>query len=99
MDGITLASLLSAVGAGIAGTIVTLLVDVWKVVFEKVAPKLAAIDGVFLTGVFSLILYVLAGVSIGVDTLEEGFTVFLSWLFCAAAAVGVHKAVVKQITG
>lgn len=98
-DGTTLASLLTAVGAGTAGVIVTLLVDLWKVGWAKVAPKVAEIDGVFLTIVFSFVLYVLAGASIGVSTLEGFFQVFLSWLFCAASAVGVHKTVVKQITG
>lgn len=102
-DNLTLADLLTAAGAGIAGTIVTLLVDVWKAVFEKAAPKLSDIDGVFLTAVFALILYVLVGIEVAGTTtstvLALAFSVFLAWLFCTAAAIGVHKVVVKPITG
>lgn len=100
-DGVVLADLLTAAGAGIAATIVTLLVDLWKVVWAKTVPALANIDGVFLSAVFALVLYVFVGADAasGGLTLAVGFSVFLAWLTCTAAAVGVHKAVIKPMVG
>lgn len=95
MDNITFEALLSAVGAGIAATIVTLTVDLFKTAFQKFGGQ--DWDGMMLAFIFSAVLYVLAGVATGTDTLNEGLAVFLSWLTCAAAAVGVHKAIVNPI--
>lgn len=83
---LTLASLLTAAGALIAATIVTLLVDVLKRPFPS-------LDGMIATFVASLVLYVLVFIDANVWTVGEGFICFLAWLACAAAALGVHKAV------
>lgn len=88
---ITLASLLTAAGALIAATIVTLLVDVLKVPFPN-------LNGLIATFVASLILYVIVFFDSGILTLGELFLVFLSWLACAAAAFGLHKSVLAGVS-
>ena len=40
-----------------------------------------------------LVLYVLAGLSTGAGDLEAWFAVFVAWLTCATAAVGVYSTV------
>lgn len=91
MDNITLASLLTAAGAGIAGGIVTLFVDVLKVPFPN-------INGLITTFIASLVLYVAVFIDSGVLTLGFAFIVFLSWLTCAAAAFGLHKSILAPVS-
>lgn len=97
MDGVTFAALLTAAGAGIAATIVTLTVDLIKTAFTRFGGQ--DWDGMVMAFGISAVLYVLAAVATnaingGLDAL---LGVFLAWLTCATAAVGIHKAVVKPI--
>jgi predicted membrane protein len=92
---VTFADLLTAAGAGIAATIVTLAVDVIKAGLAKT--PIGSWDGVMMAFVLSAVLYVLAGIATSVSTLDAGLAVFIAWLTCASAAVGVHKVVVNPI--
>lgn len=91
MDGVTLASLLTAAGALIAATIVTVFIDVLKRPFPNV-------DGMIATFIASALLYTLVFLNTPQPwTLEGAFAAFLAWLACAAAALGVHKAVLSPL--
>lgn len=96
MPEITFASLLTAAGAGIAAGFVTGTVSVIKTALADTAigPRL---DGMLMAFGLSAVLYILAGIATSVSTLDAGLAVFLAWLTCATAAVGVHKAVVKPV--
>lgn len=92
-EGITFAALLTAAGAGIAAGIVTGTVSLAKTAI----PAIAEWNGAGLSFIGSGVLYVLAGVATGVATLDAGLGVFLAWLTCATAAVGIHKVAVKPV--
>lgn len=96
MPEITFASLLTAAGAGIAAGLVTGLVSLIKTALSNtpIGPRL---DGMLMAFGLSAVLYLLAGIATSVSTLDAGLGVFLAWLTCATAAVGVHKAVVKPV--
>ncbi len=85
---ITFAVLLTAAGAGVAAAIITSLVELVK----RVAPAVAArLSGGALAFIFSAVLFILAGIAVGADSLDEGLVVFLAWLACATSAVGIHS--------
>jgi hypothetical protein len=92
---VTFAVLLTAAGAGIAAGIVTGVVSLIKTAFANTV--IGTWDGMIMAFVISAALYVLAGVATGVSTLDAGLGVFLAWLTCSTAAVGIHKVVVKPI--
>jgi hypothetical protein len=87
-DNLTFAILLTAAGAGVAATIITGLVALILRTFPAVA---ARVTGASLAFIASAVLFLLAGIAVGVDTLDEGLVVFVAWLTCATAAVGVHQ--------
>lgn len=91
IEDITLATLLTAAGAGIGAGIVTLFVDVLKVPFPR-------INGIIATFVAALILYVVVFLDANVWTLGAGFVIFLAWLFCSAAAFGLHKTLLASVS-
>ena len=93
MDGITFAALLTAAGAGIAAGIVTGFVDLVKASI----PPLKDINGAGMAFGVSAVLYVLAGIATNVGSLDAGLEVFIAWLTCATAAVGLHKVVIKPM--
>lgn len=93
MPDITFAALLTAAGAGIAAGIVTGVVSLIQVGI----PQTASWHGATMAFVLSAVLYVLAGIATSVGTLDAGLGVFLAWLTCATAAVGIHKTVVNPI--
>lgn len=95
MPEITFASLLTAAGAGIAAGLVTGLVSLVKTALANT--PIGKWDGMVMAFILSAALYVLAGIATGVSSLDAGLAVFLAWLTCATAAVGVHKAVVNPI--
>ena len=86
---ITFASLLTAAGAGIAAGIITALTELLKGVF---AGPLTGRAHMVAFGL-SALLYVVAGFATSVDTLDEGLVVFLAWLTCATASVGVYATI------
>lgn len=92
---VTFADLLTAAGAGIAAVVVTTTVSVVKTALEHT--PVGTWDGVAMAFVLSALLYLLAGIATSVRTLDAGLTVFLAWLTCASAAVGVHKVAVGPI--
>jgi hypothetical protein len=89
-DGITFAVLLTAAGAGIAAGIITALVQLTKSALPTIAERFT---GAFLAFVYSLALFVFAGIAVGVDSLDEALVVFLAWLTCATSAVGIYSSV------
>lgn len=93
VDGLTFAALLTAAGAGIAAGIVTGVVSLVKTSL----PFTADWHGAAMAFAGSAVLYALAGVATGVATLDAGLGVFLAWLTCSTAAVGLHKVAVKPI--
>jgi hypothetical protein len=88
---ITFADLLTAAGTGVAAAIITALISVLRTSI----PAVANIHGALLAFVLSAILYVLAAIATSAFTLDTGLAVFLAWLTCATAAVGVHETITK----
>jgi hypothetical protein len=95
MTDITFAALLTAAGAGIAAGIVTSAVSL----IQNGIPFTARWNGATLAFIGSGVLYVLAAVATSVATLDAALGVFLAWLTCATAAVGIHKVIVNPIVG
>jgi hypothetical protein len=93
MDPITFAVLLTAAGAGIAAGLVTSAVSLIKTAI----PLAKEWNGALMAFVISGALYVLAGVSTGVGTLDAGLNVAIAWLTCATAAVGIYEVATKPI--
>lgn len=85
---ITFAFLLTAAGVGIAGGIITGLV---ALVFVAFPPLALRVTGASLAFVLSAILFIFAGIAVHVDSLDAALVVFVAWLTCATAAVGVHQ--------
>jgi hypothetical protein len=94
-DSITFAVLLTAAGTGIAAGIITAVVQLLKAV---IAPLVDRMTGAGVAFVLSAVLYLLAAFAVGVDSLDEGLVVFVAWLTCATAAVGIY-ATVKTTRG
>ena len=94
MDGLTWAALLTAAGAVTAATIITLFIDVLKAAF----PFVQNWNGMTMAFVLSAILYIAAALFVGISTPDVILGDILAWLSCAAAAVGVHTAIVKPIS-
>lgn len=93
MPELTFAALLTAAGAGIAAVIVTSFISLVKTAISVTANW----DGALMAFVLTAILYVLAGIDTHVGTLDAGLGLFIAWLTCATAAVGVHKVIVKPV--
>ena len=93
MNDITFAVLLTAAGAGIAAAIVTSAVSL----IQAGIPQAVNWNGATMAFALSAVLYVLAGIATGVSTLDAGLVVFLAWLTCGTAAVGIHKVAVNPI--
>lgn len=92
-DPITFASLLTADGLAVAATIVTMFISLVK----TAVPKADKLDGALSAFALTAFLYVLAGIAVGVSTLDMGLAVFVAWLGCATSAVGIHKMIVKPV--
>ena len=87
---ITFASLLTPEGIVIAGGLITSLVELIK----RVLPTIdARVSGALQAFILSAVLYVLAGIATSVGSLDAGLTVFMAWLACATAAVGINSTV------
>ena len=93
MEGLTFAALLTAAGAGVGASLVTGLISLLRTAFSA----LEKVNGAGLAFVLTAILYVLAAIDTHVSTLDAALGVFIAWLTCATAAVGVHKLIVKPI--
>lgn len=88
----TLESLLTVEGVAIGAAFVTTVVALLKNVFARYVPALDQ-NGALLAFIVSAALYVLAGVATNANTLELAFAVFVAWITCATAAVGVNATI------
>jgi predicted membrane protein len=93
MENVTFAVLLTAAGAGIAAGIVTALVSLIKTAI----PMASAWNGALMAFAASLVLYIIAGFATNVATLDAALGVFLAWLTCGTAAVGIYEVGTKPI--
>ena len=86
---ITFASLLTVEGTVIAAAIVTSLVELLKRVVD------IQVAGALVAFLFSAVLYILAAIATNVGgapaPLDAALAVFMAWLGCSLAAVGVHS--------
>lgn len=89
---LTLAGLLTVAGVAAGAVFVTTLVSLIKNVFSRYIPELDQ-NGALLAFVISAVLYVLAGIATGANTLEAAFAVFVAWVTCAVAAIGVNSTI------
>lgn len=87
-DFLTLAALLTVAGVAAGAAFTTVVVSLIKNVFPVVDAK---VSGALMAFVFTLMLYILAGVSAGAGTLDAWFAVFVAWITCATTAVGAHS--------
>lgn len=87
---LTLADFLTVAGVAAAAAFATGIVALVKAVFPVVD---ARVSGAVMVFILTAILYVLAGVSTGAATLDAWFAVFVAWVTCATAAVGVYSTV------
>jgi hypothetical protein len=94
-DNITFAILLTAAGTGIAAGIITAFVALLERVFVNLGQY---VTGAGLAFISSAVLYGFAAFAVGVDSFDEGLVVFVSWLTCATAAVGVHQVATGALT-
>lgn len=85
---ITFAVLLTAAGTAIAASIVTALVEVLKLTFGPLPGT-----GAMWAFILSAVLYAMGGIATGITTLDQGLGIFLAWLACATASVGIHSTV------
>lgn len=91
---VTFPILLTAAGTGIAAGIVTGLVQLLKTAFPALD---ARFSGASMAFVLSAALYIVAGFAVGVSTLDAALVVFLAWLTCGAAAVGVYSTIKSRV--
>lgn len=87
---LTLASLLTVAGIAAGAAFTTAIVALLKGVFPGIDER---VSGALMAFVITAVLYVLAGISTGAVTLDAWFAVFVAWITCATAAVGVHSTV------
>jgi hypothetical protein len=87
---ITFDTLLTAAGAGIAGGIITALVELIKGVLRTTGRE---INGAVLAFVLSAILYIIALFATDSLDFDPGLQVFLAWLTCAVASVGIYTSI------
>jgi hypothetical protein len=90
MNDLSFATLLTAAGAGIAAGLVTTLVEVLKTTWGR---ESMPVSGAALSFGLSAVLYLLAGIATGVDSLDDGLVLFVAWLTCTTSAVGVHSTI------
>lgn len=86
---ITFAGLLTPEGAVAGALVITLLIQLLKAALPTLD---ARVSGALMAFILSAILYVFAGLSTGVPTLDAGLAVFIAWLSCATSSVGIKSA-------
>ncbi len=85
---LTLATLLEVAGIAAGAAFTTTIVQLLKSVFSVIDSR---VSGALLAFVITAVLYVLAGLSTGAASLDAWFAVFVAWVTCATAAVGVYS--------
>ena len=86
----TFAQLLEPQGIAAFAAVATTLVALIKYVFPVID---ARVSGALMAFVITAIGYALCAIAVQVATLDHGLLVFVSWLTCATAAVGVNSTV------
>ena len=86
----TFAQLLEPQGIAAFAATATTLVALIKYVFPVID---ARVSGALMAFAITAIGYALCAVSVGTTTLDAGLLVFVCWLTCATAAVGVNSTV------
>lgn len=86
MDSLTVASLFTAAGAGIAALVIRQLVQVLKAVLP---PLDSAVSGALQAFILSALLYVLAAIALPVNGADGVLNAIVTWLTCASAAIGI----------
>lgn len=86
----TFAQLLEPEGIAAFAALVTGFVALLKYVFP---PLDAKVSGALMAFVLTAIGYILCGASVGVATLDAGLLVFVAWVTCATASVGINSTV------
>ena len=87
---LTFQDLLTPQGVVAFAAVVTSLIALLKSTFP---PLDARISGALMAFALTAIGYVLCGVSVGVPTMDAALVLFMAWLSCATAAVGIHSSV------
>ena len=93
LDAPTFAGFLGTTGAVVAGGVITLFVSVIKTYL----PFTQKWDGMVMTFIAAVVLYLLTGFAVGVPTLDAGLGIFTAWLACLASGIAGHKVVVNPI--
>jgi hypothetical protein len=88
MNEVTFASFLTPAGVVIAAGIVTTFIELGKKVFPAIYDR---VNGLQQSFILTAGLYVLVGLSIAPDSLDDLLGVFLAWLSCATSAVGFYE--------
>lgn len=86
---LTLSGLLTVEGVAAGAVFVTTIVALLKNVFSKYIPALDQ-NGALLSFILSAVLYLIAGVATAPASVDAAFAVFVAWVTCASAAVGVN---------
>lgn len=86
---ITVASLFTAAGAGVAALLIRQIVELLKAVLPRLD---AAVSGALQAFVLSAALYVFAAIALPVSGADGVLLAIVSWLTCAVAAVGIDAA-------
>lgn len=93
-DSISFAALITVAGVPVAAALITTVVAILNGI-PPLKPVIDRFTGAAVAFVLSAVLYFLAGISVGVSTLDEALVVFAAWVSCASAAVGIHQVVVR----
>lgn len=95
MPDLTFAALLTAAGAGVAAGLVTSFVSLVKTVFAST--RIGNWDGMIMAFVLSALLYIAAAFAVPMPTPDSFLNLFIAFLTCATAAVGIHKVIVNPV--
>jgi hypothetical protein len=96
MTDLTFARLLTPEGIIAAATLTTSLVALLKWLFPVLD---AQVSGARMAFFFTAALYAIAGIAIPLGTPDAALALFIAWLSCATAAVGIHATAKHIVAG
>lgn len=85
---LTFASFLTPAGVVAAAAVITTLIQLIKGVMPAIDAK---VSGALMAFVLSALLYIATAAATGIADPNAGLAVFLAWLSCATAAVGIKS--------
>ena len=88
MGTVTFASLLEPAGLVIAAGIVSGLIEVIKNALPWLGER---VSGALMAFIVTVILYTIAGIATNPNTLDAGLGIFMAWLACLTAAMGLKS--------